>query len=62
MPGLNMGIIKSLRIRIPPITIQDRFVDRVASLRCNRRGLEAALAKSEALFTSLQHRAFRAVF
>ena len=58
MPGLNMGIIKSLQIPMPPVAKQQGFAEVVQSLR-EQGGLQSlALDTNEALFSSLQHRAF----
>lgn len=59
MPGLNMQLIKELQIPVPPLAVQtdfDRFLQTHARLRQN---CLAALAHLDALFTSLQQRAFR---
>jgi type I restriction enzyme, S subunit len=60
MPGLNMGIIKSLRFALPPIPRQKEFVHAVRRLQeisiCMRQNAK----RSAALFSSLQHRAFSA--
>ena len=59
MPGLNMQLIKELQIPIPPLAVQkdfDRFLQVHAGLRLN---CLAALAHLDALFASLQQRAFR---
>lgn len=58
MPGLNMGIIKSLNIPIPPIAIQQTFKERLAALSQQLIAAEMATNQSDALFSSLQHRAF----
>lgn len=58
MDGLNMEIIKSLRIPLPPLELQQKFaavVDRVERLRAVQR---EALREAEHLFQSLLHRAF----
>lgn len=58
MDGLNMEIIKGLRIPLPPLPLQQRFaalVERVERLRAVQR---EALRQAEHLFSSLLHRAF----
>lgn len=59
MPGLNMGIIKSLSLRLPPLDIQSDFVGKLAAakeLQSIFRRSDEALA---GLFASLRQRAFR---
>lgn len=58
MPGLNMQLIKSTRIKVPPMAVQERFstvvmsVDRfLGTQRAHRAGLDD-------LFASLQHQFF----
>lgn len=58
MPGLNMGIIKSLSIPMPPIELQQEFEDRLSVLSRRSNASEMAAGSSNALFASLQHRAF----
>ncbi|MBY5544700.1 restriction endonuclease subunit S [Rhizobium leguminosarum] len=58
MPGLNMGIIKSLNIRIPPMALQQAFKARLAALAQQMIDAEIAATQSDALVASLQHRAF----
>ena len=58
MDGLNMEIIKGLRIPLPPLPLQQKFatlVERVERLRAVQR---EALRQAEHLFDSLLHRAF----
>lgn len=58
MDGLNMEIIKSLRIPLPPLELQQEFaavVKRVERLRAVQR---EALRQAEHLFQALLHRAF----
>jgi type I restriction enzyme S subunit len=58
MDGLNMEIIKSLRIPLPPLRLQQKFaalVQRVERLRAVQR---EALRQAEHLFASLLDRAF----
>jgi type I restriction enzyme S subunit len=58
MDGLNMEIIKGLRIPLPPLLLQQKFaglVERVERLRAVQR---EALRQAEHLFASLLDRAF----
>jgi type I restriction enzyme S subunit len=58
MDGLNMEIIKGLRIPLPPLSLQEKFakiVQRVARLRAVE---QEALRQAEHLFASLLDRAF----
>ena len=58
MDGLNMEIIRGLRIPVPPLSLQQKFaalVERVERLRAVQR---EALRQAEHLFASLLHRAF----
>ena len=59
MDGLNMAIIKGLPITLPPIDLQQIFVDRTKALRTTKVTHATHLAELDALFASLQHRAFR---
>jgi type I restriction enzyme, S subunit len=58
MPGLNMGIIKSLVLPIPPLSVQTKFakhMEKICELRFHYRH---HLSDCEALCASLQQRAF----
>lgn len=58
MDGLNMEIIKNLRIPLPPLQLQERFVTlakRIERLRAVQRD---ALRNAEHLFETILHRAF----
>lgn len=59
MPGLNMGLIKSTKLPLPPIELQTKFADRQETLRQLRLKMTDAQMCLDALFASLQHRAFR---
>jgi type I restriction enzyme S subunit len=59
MAGLNMNIIMSMPIRIPPLALQRDFARRVAAIDRLKSAHRASLAQLDALFASLQHRAFR---
>ncbi|WP_157101239.1 hypothetical protein [Nocardia shimofusensis] len=59
MAGLNMGIIKSLPVAVPPLELQERYVQRVRKIREARQVAERHLAHLDNLFASIQSRAFR---
>lgn len=59
MDGLNMGIIRQLPLRLPPLPLQTEFVRRMsvsATIDISHRQSQSEL---DALFSSLQNRAFR---
>ncbi|MET7299133.1 restriction endonuclease subunit S [Embleya sp. NPDC005575] len=59
MAGLNMGIIKDLPVTLPPIDMQQEFVDRSRAAEKAKATNVAHLAELDALFASLRARAFR---
>jgi type I restriction enzyme S subunit len=59
MPGLNMGIIKDLKIPLPPLDYQQKFVQFLEKFTDNREKFAASQEKLDALFGSLQARAFQ---
>ncbi len=59
MPGLNMGIIKSLELRIPALDLQLAFVSRIEALDEVRASCRDHRDYLDALFASLQYLAFR---
>ena len=59
MAGLNMGIIKAMPIPLVPIEAQEEFARRVAGVDKLKAAHLASLTQLDALFASLQHRAFR---
>lgn len=59
MDGLNMGIIKTMPVPVPPIELQREFADRVRSLDALRSRVEQAMSLSDELFACLQAWAFR---
>ncbi|WP_229791052.1 restriction endonuclease subunit S [Zhihengliuella salsuginis] len=59
MSGLNMGIIKSMPLPLPPLREQHEFVSRVESIDSLRDCLRIAQETDERLFVSLQERAFK---
>jgi type I restriction enzyme S subunit len=59
MEGLNMGIIKELPIPLAPIELQREFELEMRTLDGLKSLQREALGELDALFASLQHRAFR---
>jgi len=58
MPGINVTRLKSLEVLLPPLAFQSEFARRLACVENLRVVLSASLSKMDALFDSLQHRAF----
>ena len=58
MSGLNMGLIRSMPISVPPLALQQTFATRIQAVEALKATHRAALAELDALFASLQHRAF----
>lgn len=59
MTGLNLGIIRSIRLAVPPISIQHIFDNAVAAIRKTEARLNAAKSDAEHLFNALVGSAFR---
>lgn len=59
MAGLNMEIIKKLPVALPPVELQAAFSYRLAAIRKLREAQRSALVECDAVFESLQARAFR---
>lgn len=59
MDGLNMGIIKAMPLAIPPVQLQGKFKARLAEVNTLKAADRKALDWTDAVFASLQHRAFR---
>lgn len=59
MTGLNLTIIKELKLKLPPIELQNQFAERVQMIETQKQQAQEALAKSEDLFQSLLQRAFK---
>lgn len=59
LPNLNSRIVECLEIPLPPVTIQHDFANRVTASKGLRGIQQNSLAWLDALFASLQHRAFR---
>ena len=59
MAGLNLGLIRELEVRLPPLPLQQRFADEVAAVEATRLQLLDAISDTDTLFSSLLQRAFR---
>lgn len=58
MPNLNKGIVAGLQINVPPLPTQQTFATRIQAIEALKAKHRASLAELDALFASLQHRAF----
>lgn len=56
---ISMGRLRELSVPVPPLNLQRAFAARVAAIDKLKAEHRAHLAKLDALFASLQHRAFR---
>lgn len=56
---LNAGLLKKLKVIMPPISLQRDFVRQVATVEKLKAAHRKSLAEMDALFASLQDRAFR---
>ena len=58
VPQLNKQDLAPLKIQVPPLALQQAFATRIQAVESLKVTHLAALAESDALFASLQHRAF----
>ena len=58
MPNLNLEKIENLSIPLPPLSLQRRFASIVEAAERQKARLRAHLDELDALFSSLQSRAF----
>ena len=56
---LNVKELRALAIPLPPIKLQREFAPRVTAVERLKTAHRASLAELDALFATLQHRAFR---
>ena len=56
--NINLAILRSLIIPVPPLALQQTFATRIEAVEALKTTHRAALAELDALFASLQHRAF----
>lgn len=56
--SINMTQLRDFPLLLPPLALQQTFADRLQVIESMKAVHRAALAESDALFASLQHRAF----
>jgi type I restriction enzyme S subunit len=56
---LNAGLLKTLKVILPPLALQQAFALHISAIEALKTNHRAALGEVDALFASLQHRAFR---
>lgn len=59
MANINAKELCKIRLPLPPRDLQDAFAARLADVELVRPSFDTAIAESNILFSSLQHRAFR---
>jgi type I restriction enzyme S subunit len=59
MANINARELQSIEIAEPPLTLQREFATRISAVESFKATQRAHLAELDALFASLQHRAFR---
>jgi type I restriction enzyme S subunit len=57
--GVNLALLDTYPAYIPPLEMQQKFAAQIANIENLKTHYSAHLAKLDALFASLQHRAFR---
>jgi type I restriction enzyme S subunit len=57
--NINLAILRDLVLPIPPLALQRAFAERIVEIDALKSDHHAHLAKLDALYSSLQHRAFR---
>lgn len=58
MPGLNMGIIAGLALKLPPLALQEEFGAAIRQTNSLMDDQKNSLAKADRLFRSLESQAF----
>jgi type I restriction enzyme S subunit len=56
--NINLAILRNLKIPVPPLALQQAFATRIGAVEALKATHRTALAELDALFASLQHRAF----
>jgi len=56
--NINLDILRTLRVPVPPLNLQREFARRTQAIEVLRMREQSSMAELDALFASLQHRAF----
>ena len=59
LASINMTQLRALPVPLPPISLQREFARRVTAVEALKTAQRASLAELDALFATLQHRAFK---
>jgi type I restriction enzyme S subunit len=59
MDIVNVGIMRKIKVPLPPIELQNQFAERVQAIEAQKAQAQASLAGAEDLFNSLLQRAFK---
>ena len=59
MTGLNLTIIKNLRLKLPPLELQNQYAEYAREIESQITTAQNSLSKSEFLFASLLQKAFK---
>jgi type I restriction enzyme, S subunit len=59
VPNLHLKEIRKTKIPVPPVSLQREFARRVTAVEALKTAQRASLAELDALFATLQHRAFK---
>ena len=59
MDIVNVGIMRKIRVPVPPIKLQNQFAERVQIIENQKKQAQESLQKSEDLFNSLLQKAFK---
>jgi type I restriction enzyme S subunit len=57
--NINLQILRNLDVPVPATGLRREFFHRIAAIERTKRSLRASSVELDALFASLQHRAFR---
>ena len=57
--NISLTDVRKLQLQVPPIELQREFARRVTAVEKLKTAHRASLAELDALFATLQHRAFR---